>query len=467
MLRLVIIFSTLLWTAGTSAAGTHYVMSLSSDLRTLSASACFDHTPNVLRAGDAAASRYLRRAKWQHGGPAPMHRGQRLVLQAQAGRACLDYDIDVGQAADDRALRRSGWVGDDLIVSPELWLWRPREPFVLRIDLAPGIVASVPWPPMERANGVIEYRAGTTPAQWAGQAAFGRLALHTIALPGGQLRVALANPDAFTQRDDVLHWLATTATAMTTVYGHFARDSVQVLVLPGDHSTPVPWGQVLRGGAPAVNFYVDRDARRDALMQDWTAFHEFSHLFLPFIQRNDAYVSEGFASYFQNVTRARAQNISEAQAWTNILDGFQRGRDATRGQTLRTAAREMGRERNFMRVYWSGAAMALLGDVQLRTRNDKAPGLDQLLKSLRECCMDGERAWSASALASELDAYSDSDIFTTLVTDLAPSRRFPPVAPVLQALGVERHGNSVKLDDHAPLAHIRRAIMRPVVPDSE
>lgn len=460
MLRTFLLIFPLLWSVTTWASAADYVVSLSPDLRTLAVTACFDDTPSTLRAGDAAASRYLRALAWQHDAPKPVRRGQRLILQPQARPACLNYDVDVGTAADDRALRRSGWVGDDLVVSPELWLWRPDQSFTLRFSLPDDIVASVPWPPVARRDGRIQYRAGTTPAQWAGQAAFGRLAMHTISLPGGHLRVALANPDAFTHRDDVLHWLRATASAMTTIYGRAARDSVQVLVLPGDHDSPVPWGQVLRGGAPAVNFYVDQGAQRAALMQDWTAFHEFSHLFLPFIQRRDSYLSEGFASYFQNVTRARSGNLDETQAWTNLVDGFQRGREATRGQTLRDATREMGRQRNFMRVYWSGAAIALLGDVQLRTRDDDAPGLDQVLASLQDCCMQGDRAWSARALASQLDQNSKSDIFAPLIQELAPSRRFPPIAPVLQALGVERDGTTVTLDDDAPLAHVRRAIMR-------
>ena len=122
---------------------------------------------------------------------------------------------------------------------------------------------------------------------------------------------------------------------------------------------PVPWAHVLRGGGVAAEFYVDRTRSLDELRRDWTATHELSHMLLPYINRGDAWLSEGFASYYQNVLRARAGMLAPEQAWNKLYRGFQRGRDGTRGRTLAEASRSMGRDRAFMRVYWSGAAIAL------------------------------------------------------------------------------------------------------------
>ena len=48
---------------------------------------------------------------------------------------------------------------------------------------------------------------------------------------------------------------------------------------------------------------VDASASSRDLRTDWTASHEFAHLLLPYV--SDKWVSEGVASYYQNVLQAR------------------------------------------------------------------------------------------------------------------------------------------------------------------
>ena len=438
----------------------HYVVRLSDDLRAMTVRACFAHVPTVLRAGDDAAARYLRDARWLGGPSMTKASRDRLTLEAPKGKPCLVYTVDVGQAADERALRRSGFAGGDLIITPEIWLWRPAGAFTLRFDLPDLVSPSVPWPQVEPSDHPWHYRITDAPRTWAAQTAFGRLARDTLAFPGGSIEVAIADAANVANIASITDWLRKTAGAMTTVYGSFPLARVQVLVIPGDHTSPVPWGQVLRGGAPAVHFYIDRNAGLDELLEDWTAFHEFSHLFLPFIQRYDAYLSEGFASYFQNITRARSGNLTEAEAWANLLRGFERGRNAGGRETLATAARRMGRDRNYMRVYWSGAAIALESDVALRTAHPGRDGLGALLGELNACCRTDNEAWTGVELSATLDRLSAQTTFSDLNTVLAASREFPDIFPLLIKLGVTLDNGEVVLNDDAPLARVRRAITR-------
>ncbi|MFK8015632.1 MAG: hypothetical protein AB8G17_09360 [Gammaproteobacteria bacterium] len=438
------------------ALAADYTATLSTDLRTMEVRACFENAPQALRAGDQAANQFLEALAWAPGNVKPVRQGTRLVLPEPGAAGCLSYRVDVGRAADQQTLRRTQWAGDDLLTTPELWLWRDTQSTRLTLALPEGMSASVPWPSTGKSN---EYRVDPTPRIWAAQMAVGRLRVAPVALPGGTLHVALSNVDQFQRPDEILSWVTETARAITTINGRFPREETQVLIIPGNYDNPVPWGQVLRGGAPAIQFYVAQDATLDALRTDWTAFHELSHLLLPFVQRADAYLSEGFASYFQNVTRGRSGNLGRQEAWANLHAGFERGRRNTRGQTLQGAARKMGREGNYMRVYWSGAALALLADVQLRVQTGQ--GLDDLLAKLRGCCLNDHRAWSAARLAAELDRLSGTDIFAKLNDDMARARTFPNVQPVLEQLGVLYENDSIRLDDDAPLAAIRRAIMSP------
>ncbi|MFK7887680.1 MAG: hypothetical protein AB8G16_12550, partial [Gammaproteobacteria bacterium] len=445
------------------AAASDYVVHVSDDLRTFAVRACFKRAPDALRAGDNSAAPYLLEAKWD-GDPTQLVARRDVLKLGPARRpGCLNYRVDTGAAADNKALRRSGFAGRDLIVTPEIWLWRPNRAFTLRFVLPKGISASVPWPRVANSDAPWHYKINTAPRTWAAQAAFGRLQHHTVALNGGSIDIAIADVANVAQPADVLSWLRTTANAMTTVYGRFPLRNTQVLIIPGDYdASPVPWGQVLRGGAPAVHFYIDRHAELDALLADWTAFHEFSHLFLPFVRRYEAYLSEGFASYFQNVTRARSGNVTEQEAWANLWRGFERGRDAGGGDTLATAAKRMGRDHNYMRVYWSGAAIALNSDVALRQTNPGADGLGALLGELNACCRTDDEAWSGERLCATFDRLTGNSAMGTLNKKLAGDRHFPDVFPLLNKLGVALENGAVVLDDTAPLAAVRRAITQRV-----
>ncbi|MCK6549944.1 hypothetical protein L6R52_29190, partial [Myxococcota bacterium] len=91
---------------------------------------------------------------------------------------------------------------------------------------------------------------------------------------------------------------------------------------------PVDFGLVLRGGGPSVTFFVGDEADDASLVGEWVAVHELSHLSMPFVERDAAWLSEGFATYYQNVLRARAGLMSAEAAWTELHEGFARGQAA-------------------------------------------------------------------------------------------------------------------------------------------
>ena len=72
----------------------------------------------------------------------------------------------------------------------------------------------------------------------------------------------------------------------------------------------------------------------------------------------------------------------------------------------------MMRDRSFMRVYWSGAAIALLADVELRRRSGGVQSLDTALEAFAACCLPGNRSWRARELLQQLDRLTDTTVFT-------------------------------------------------------
>src|SRR5207244_449476 len=111
--------------------------------------------------------------------------------------------------------------------------------------------------------------------------------------------------------------------------------------------------------------------------------------------RDDAWLSEGFATYYQAVLRARAGFFSARYAWQKMHEGFERGRRQTSSRSLAETSARMGREYQYMRVYWSGAAIALLADVALRKSSGGKKALDDALRALRTCCLHDAHLYSA------------------------------------------------------------------------
>ncbi len=419
--------------------------------------ACFSGAiPPFLVAADFKAHRLLRDIRVIGPGRTEFAKG-RINLYPASDRICISIVQSLKPLnirGNWRSKRRDIFtVADDLVMPVALWLWRPvrlaeDQAIGLKFSLPDGINVSAPWPQLAGRN---HFRInGKTPYHWSGRIAIGEFTPQRLQVAGGDLWVALTG--GLEQRRSMMPWLEQAASAVSQVYGRFPLDSTQILVIPvGPDKEAVPWAEVQRQGQPAIHFFVDQQRPIQEFRSDWTAAHEFSHLLHPYILRSDAWLYEGIASYYQNIARAKAGMLSERQAWQKLYEGFERGRKGLGNEMLPDAS-------GYMQMYWGGAAIALLADVQLRQRSDNRQSLALMLQQLRDCCADNPGPWSARRLFRQFDQFSDSRIFSTLYREQVISRRFPQVARALSQLGVNVRGGRVVLDNRAPLADLRRSI---------
>jgi len=111
-------------------------------------------------------------------------------------------------------------------------------------------------------------------------------------------------------------------------------------------------------------------------------------------------------------------------------------------------------------VYWSGTALALMADVELRLRSGGRDSLDTVLGELRQCCLPSAREWSGIELFSKLDEFLDEPLFMPLYRRHADTPTFPDARGLLTRLGVIVENGQLRLDDTAELATARAAITR-------
>ena len=468
MLRMLFILSILL--PCTLQGDDLYTVQFDDRLQAVEVEACFDGPApgRLYRSDEAAQFTDWIRPGGQVIGSREIGRwsyGSRLRLPDLPDDACIHWRVDLKKAADKKDYRLAMRLEESIITDSSLWFWRDGEnrPIQVEVILPDGLSISTPWKEQEisreipGANPI--FRPDPTPASWSGRIAIGRFPIQRIPVAGTELRLAAIGPMGVQQREILGTWMKETADAVASVYGRFPQQTPQILVIAiGPREQAVPWAHVLRGGGISVEFFVDETRPLNSFREDWTATHELSHLLLPYVARNDRWLSEGLASYYQNILRARDGSLSEEQAWQKLHSGFERGRAGTHGGSLARATRSG--QGSIMRVYWSGAAIMLKADSELRLLSDGRQSLDSALAALQECCFDSKRSWRAQELFSELDRLTGTSVFTDLYREHVMDDEFPDTDYTFEQLGLVLHSDSIQLAPDAPWGRIRFYIMR-------
>ena len=454
--------------AGLSAApavanDTHvYRVDVDAALRRLGVTATFETPVTDIAARSRRAARYLQDVRNCDDDTPIRIRGRRLAIP-RGGITCLKYSVDLQSAA--RAEQRNHWLhASNVIVSPTVWMWRPRlggrDEIHVRFDVPAGMRVSVPWEPMPDDDYTYNLRA--SPQSGSAVAIFGSFESAVAGVPGAALRIDLPRTKQEVALAPTVDWVREAAQNITLVYGRFPNPAARVIVFPMTSSpwssdSPVYFGRVVRDGGETVELLIDPSKPKESFYADWTATHELSHMMLPYLRREQRWLSEGFAQYYQNVLLARAGRYTQRDAWQKLYDGFERGR--TSAPRLSPNQATGGGERNTrMKIYWSGAALALMADVELRRRSNGTESLDDVLSRFQRCCLPSQRAWSGSELVTAFDSLLEEPVFAGLYRQHADSAGFPDVRPLLRRLGISVRQGEVHLENDAELAEIRAAL---------
>jgi hypothetical protein len=253
------------------------------------------------------------------------------------------------------------------------------------------------------------------------------------------LEVALLG--RFSRMDDaaLCEWLRQSAEVVLTVRHTFPypRVTVRLISVPGRGSSAL-FGTVQWSSPPSVSILVGQDSSPESFKQDWVAIHELLHLAHPPILPRVSWLTEGLATYYTEVGRARAGLFSPQRAWAELVAGFARGHAAAAGRTMRDVV-DAGD--SYMGTYWTGALFALHLDVELRRATDNRHGLDAVLERL---AASGPTA-TFDGFGAAVDAVAGRPLFRALLSRHMDSPAFAEQWPLLQALGVEGGPDGVRL----------------------
>ncbi|MDI3288617.1 hypothetical protein [Polyangium sp. 15x6] len=437
----------------------HYSFVLDAELRTLSATVC----PRDLRLARLRMTvpelleRVRRPRILRADGDVPLSFEEDVVPIASATEGvCIGYDVDLGPPGEGFWITRGE---AHVLAAPDVWLLAP-EPrpegtrFTASFKLPPSVRAALPW--LDDPRG---YRIPTSAFTMRSAGAFGQFERETRSVGGAELDIVALGGGFGERAPLVAKWMQTSASALTQLHDGFPVPRVMAMLLPHPGSE-VGFGMALRGGGPTVMIMVGSSVTPEALGEDWVGVHELFHLSAPRFLPSDAWLSEGLATYYTDILRARAGLMDERSAWDDLVDGFRRGSRRGTGRTLRQESIDMHETHAYQRVYWAGAALSLMADVELRSRGVEG-GLDGPLRELARCCARSEEAWSAEQFAKFVDEKTGQSVVRPLFERYVDRAEFPDIAEVLAALGVKGAGREMTLAAEAPRAGVRSAMMAP------
>jgi hypothetical protein len=252
--------------------------------------------------------------------------------------------------------------------------------------------------------------------------------------------------------DTIREWVQRSATIVTAYYARFPVRHLRLALraLPGEG---VHGGQTFADPDAYIRVGVGQEVTRAQLTADWVLVHEMTHLALPDTGEEHAWLSEGIATYVEGVARVQAGNRAETDVWAEELRAMPRGMPQPGDQGL-------DHTHTWGRTYWGGAMFCLIADVTIRERTQNRLGLQDALRAVLAGSGGLSAHWPIERVLRAADAAVGVKVLEELYAKYGDAPVTPDLAQLWSRLGVERDGDSVRLDDSAPLAAIRRAIMR-------
>lgn len=258
------------------------------------------------------------------------------------------------------------------------------------------------------------------------------------------------------QQDKLTRWVKSGLNLVRHLNGSLPRKKMRFHLQQkaSEGKSPVPYAQVLRDGMPGVHFWVDANRSEYDLNRDWTFTHELVHLFIDYPGLKDVWISEGLATYYQNILLVRGGLLNERDFWRRFVEGLRRGKRDSNfdGYPLEMVSEHMRGIGAFMRVYWTGALFFLEGNTWMLEKDKTS--LDKVLGSFLVCCQN--QNMDGSKLVGKLDEIAKINWFKKRYEVFRYQDRMPEFEPILKKLGVEMRGDYLYLD---PTNRLRRKIL--------
>ncbi len=266
--------------------------------------------------------------------------------------------------------------------------------------------------------------------------------------------VLLIPPQQFPSEALLTDWAQRSATIVAHYFGQFPASEVRIVVTPVA-GTAVAGGTTYGQPAPLIRVRVGTQVDAEALLNDWVLVHEMTHLALPQIGEDHAWLAEGLAVYIEGVARVQAGNRSIEDVFAEEQHSMPRGLPGP-------SAGGLDQDHSHGRTYWGGALFCLLADVQIRQRTDNRFGLQDGMKAVLRASGGLLSDWDITKVLATADTAVGVPVLSELYQQMKDQPFSADLPALWRSLGVEADGAGVRITDQAPLAAVRARHIRPI-----
>lgn len=400
---------------------------------------------------------YLRQLVAANGRPL-VPSGRRV--RVPDGTRGLSYQVELGRMAlehDDLnvALR----VGNSVLAPGYSWLLSPLGvPSDTSVSVLPRTLREANQFVTGLATDATGYRLRVNELKVATFGVFGQFEQRELRVPraGGieaDLTLVVLDGELAADRSLIWRWVGETARAVADFYGGFPVERTMLALVPIPDASKVLSGKVLPESGPGIAILVGSNAGTRELYGDWILTHELFHLGFPSFVDEGKWLDEGLATYFEPLIRARQGWLSEQAVWEEFSRSMPRGLSVLERDGLENPSNPRG-------MYWAGATVCLLADMEAYRLSRGRLGLQDGLRAVLAQGGDATRVWSLSSAIARIDRTLGADIVGELFERYRRPGNRASLSRVFRRLGVRREAGQIVLDDSAPLASVRRAIIR-------
>ncbi len=378
------------------------------------------------------------------------------VPPCTAASCRLSYRFDLAAAAH--------WADDPgvaaehegaFLAPPSTWLVHPElssegRPFTLSVRAPPGVAFASGLANGPRAG---DFAADVSDLPKAPYGAIGAMRILHWEKEGFAIDVARLPGDLAVDDAALLRWVDRSASVVLSWARRPPIPRALVLVVPSS-GRGIGFARTLGNGGASVLVPVGASATEADLLAGWELVHELLHVAFPNLPNEQSWFEEGMATFIEPFARARVGLVTEAEVWDRLARRLPFGAPGPSDGGLDGA-------RSWGRIYWGGALFCLLADVAIRRESNGARSLDDALRAVLARGGNVAHRWDVTQVIDVGDAATHSRVLADLYTRQGRTRGDVDVDGLLRSLGVGWSNGAIRFDEKAPLAALRRAMIKP------
>ncbi len=249
---------------------------------------------------------------------------------------------------------------------------------------------------------------------------------------------------------EIVRWVKSAAESVTAYFGRFPVPELMIRIAPF-RGRGVRNGRTFGDRGGRITIRVGDETSPAELASDWMLTHEMVHLAFPSVDEKHHWIEEGIATYVEPIARIRAGHLTAEQMWLELV------RDMPQGLP-QAGDRGLDHTHTWGRTYWGGALFCLLADVEIRRKTNNAKGLEHALRGILDAGGDIRKEWNLEDTLRAGDRTVGVSVLQPLYARMKDAPLDVNLDSLWKQLGIQSDGTSVRFDDSAALAAIRRAI---------